>query len=156
MASCEKCWRDAYARMQMLGGSQAEHYEALITKRELANEVCSPEEQAGPYWDEERQIDNRKHQSPDSLSCCNMHNRNCEPPYELCCDQCSEREHPGHRTTECIAPDLSGKGKTRSVSKPRPDESFDDYYERVSIAAALRRFSQAVANCWEEFKGTIR
>lgn len=39
--------------------------------------------------------------------CCDMHNRNCEPPSELCCWECTEIEHPRHQTTDCIAPDLS-------------------------------------------------
>jgi hypothetical protein len=27
------------------------------------------------------------------LSCCDMHNRNCEPPSELCCPRCAEAAH---------------------------------------------------------------
>jgi hypothetical protein len=51
--------------------------------------------------------------------CCDLHNRNCEPPSELCCDQCSEWDHPSHASgTECIAPDLSGNGPTPAT----PDE----------------------------------
>lgn len=43
--------------------------------------------------------------------CCDLHNRNCEPPSELCCERCTEGAHPGHRDgTACIAPDLSGNG----------------------------------------------
>ena len=39
--------------------------------------------------------------------CCDLHNRNCEPPSELCCWQCTEAVHPAHRDgSECIAPDL--------------------------------------------------
>jgi hypothetical protein len=28
--------------------------------------------------------------------CCDMHNRHCEPPSELCCWQCTEADHPRH------------------------------------------------------------
>lgn len=45
----------------------------------------------------------------DARRCCDLHNRNCEPPCELCCEECTEAAHPGHRDgSECIAPDLSG------------------------------------------------
>jgi len=40
--------------------------------------------------------------------CCDLHNRNCEPPSELCCWECTEATHPDHRDgSACIAPDLS-------------------------------------------------
>lgn len=28
--------------------------------------------------------------------CCDMHNQHCEPPAELCCNRCSEANHPFH------------------------------------------------------------
>jgi len=28
--------------------------------------------------------------------CCDMHNRHCEPPSELCCWKCTEADHPRH------------------------------------------------------------
>lgn len=59
MASCEKCWGDAYTRMRMLGGSQVDHYDTLTIERDLAKTVCTPREQAGQWWDEERQVDTR-------------------------------------------------------------------------------------------------
>jgi hypothetical protein len=35
--------------------------------------------------------------------CCKHHNGNCEPPYELCCDECSEVDHPRHGDkSECV------------------------------------------------------
>jgi hypothetical protein len=50
--------------------------------------------------------------SHDKLPCCDMHNRNCEPPYELCCERCTEAAHGllGVHSdgSACIAPDLSG------------------------------------------------
>ncbi len=40
--------------------------------------------------------------------CCDLHNRHCEPPSELCCWQCTEAGHPEHAEgSTCIAPDLS-------------------------------------------------
>lgn len=42
---CEKCWGDAYVRMNMLGGCQAEHYEKLLKERK--DKPCTPEEQRG-------------------------------------------------------------------------------------------------------------
>ena len=39
------------------------------------------------------------------LPCCDMHNRNCEPPSELCCHECTEVDHPGHQWIgPCSAP----------------------------------------------------
>ena len=46
MASCEKCWGDAYMRYRCdPSKSQAEHYGDLI--RERKDNPCTPEEQAG-------------------------------------------------------------------------------------------------------------
>ena len=47
--------------------------------------------------------------------CCDLHGRNCEPPWELCCGGCTEDSHDaiGFRTgthadgTRCSRPDLS-------------------------------------------------
>lgn len=33
MTACEKCWQDAYVRARTLGGSQADHYRALLAER---------------------------------------------------------------------------------------------------------------------------
>jgi hypothetical protein len=45
MASCEKCWGDAYVKSLYTGYSQAECYNKLLKERE--NNPCTPEEQAG-------------------------------------------------------------------------------------------------------------
>mgnify|MGYP003405464791 len=46
MASCEKCWTDAYFRVfENPMKSQAQHYQDLIDERE--DTPCSPEDQAG-------------------------------------------------------------------------------------------------------------
>ena len=37
------------------------------------------------------------------LGCCDLHNRNCEPPSELCCRDCTEANHPMHSPGErCV------------------------------------------------------
>lgn len=56
MSSCEKCWTDSYDRGD--GDSQYERYSVLLKERE-AN-PCTPEQQAGQWWDEDKQIDTRK------------------------------------------------------------------------------------------------
>jgi len=46
MASCEKCWGDAYTRTHTNPTkSQAEHYQDLINERK--ENPCTPEQQAG-------------------------------------------------------------------------------------------------------------
>lgn len=45
---------------------------------------------------------------PASCSC-DLHGRTCEPPSELCCENCTEARHPYHVDGSiCSAPDLSG------------------------------------------------
>lgn len=42
-------------------------------------------------------------------TCCDLHGRNCEPPSELCCRECTEAAHPTHTDgSTCSNPDLSG------------------------------------------------
>lgn len=61
--------------------------------------------------------------SIDKAKCCDLHGRNCEPPSELCCDQCTEAHHgihgdppnfdtvsSHHDGSVCSNPDLSGFG----------------------------------------------
>jgi hypothetical protein len=58
--SCEKCWKDAYSRVRAdTSKSQARHYEALLKERHQQKDICTPEEQAGDYWDKDKQIDTR-------------------------------------------------------------------------------------------------
>ena len=45
MASCEKCWSDAYLRSRSSGKDQYECYIELISER--AHNPCTPEQQAG-------------------------------------------------------------------------------------------------------------
>lgn len=58
MPACEKCWADAYRRaMNDPSRTQFQHYSDLLKERE--DTPCSPKDQAGEWWDEERQIDRR-------------------------------------------------------------------------------------------------
>ncbi len=46
-----------------------------------------------------------------TITCCDLHGRNCEPPSELCCEGCTETTHPGHADgSTCSNPDLSSYG----------------------------------------------
>ena len=57
MSACEKCWGDAYMRMLSSGKGQQECYNELLAERK--EKPCSAQEQAGQFWDEEKQIDRR-------------------------------------------------------------------------------------------------
>ena len=58
MSSCEKCWADAYMRMlSQPTKSQSEHYRGLLEERK--DNPCTPREQAGQFWSEEKQCDRR-------------------------------------------------------------------------------------------------
>jgi len=57
MASCEKCWYDAY-ELQDCEENHYETYNRLIKERK--DNPCSEIEQAGQFWDEERKVDIRK------------------------------------------------------------------------------------------------
>ena len=58
MSSCEKCWGDAFMReFNHPMKSQTEHYRDLLKERK--DNPCTPKEQAGQFWDEEKQCDSR-------------------------------------------------------------------------------------------------
>lgn len=58
MSACEKCWGDAYIRfLNNPFHDQTKHYHNLLEVRK--NNPCSPEEQAGQWWDKEKQCDKR-------------------------------------------------------------------------------------------------
>ena len=61
---CLKCWRDCAAgpdgHYPHGHESQAAGYAALLAEREAASLACTPEEQAGEYWDPVRKVDTRK------------------------------------------------------------------------------------------------
>ncbi len=58
MAACEKCWTDAYDPSSTK--SQAERYRELVEERTASGRICTPKQQAGDWWDEEKQCDTRK------------------------------------------------------------------------------------------------
>ena len=50
---------------------------------------------------------------PAAAVCCDLHGPKCEPPSELCCEECTERSHPRHSDgSACSNPDLSGARAT--------------------------------------------
>jgi hypothetical protein len=57
MAVCEKCWRDSFKMMMATGKPQHKCYQELLESRK--NSPCSPKEQAGEWWDEEKKKDRR-------------------------------------------------------------------------------------------------
>jgi len=59
MACCEKCWGQAHLRSICTGKSQVDCYAEIIKEKELTNNICTPKEQAGMYWDKEYQCDTR-------------------------------------------------------------------------------------------------
>lgn len=68
--------------------------------------------------------------------CCGLHGRNCEPPGELCCGDCTEADHPGHqRLGPCSNPDLS-------------PSSLDEARKiAAAVAAERERLRLAVLGC---------
>lgn len=58
MSACEKCWQDAYLKSRLGFRSQSECYHKLLEERK--DNPCTPQEQAGQWWDEEKQCDSRK------------------------------------------------------------------------------------------------
>jgi hypothetical protein len=41
--------------------------------------------------------------------CCDLHNAHCEPPSDLCCNQCTEAAHPYHHPAyPCVLGRLEG------------------------------------------------
>lgn len=58
MPCCEKCWGDAYILSILSHKTQYECYKELIKER--IDNPCSEKEQAGEFWDEDKQIDIRK------------------------------------------------------------------------------------------------
>ena len=55
---CEKCWGDAYTRSRCNGKLQGDNYNDILAER--INNPCTPEEQAGQYWNKEKSCDIRK------------------------------------------------------------------------------------------------
>ena len=60
MSCCEKCWGDAYMTSINTHRSQSECYHEILEERNATQTACSPKEQAGQWWDEEKQKDSRE------------------------------------------------------------------------------------------------
>lgn len=56
MATCEKCWGDAYLRSLWNGKDQPTNYHEILAEREASGEVCSQIEQDGQFY-EKRQAE---------------------------------------------------------------------------------------------------
>jgi len=54
---CEKCWADAASRVYGTGRDQYKAYKELLEERK--DHPCTPQEQAGAWWNEENQRDSR-------------------------------------------------------------------------------------------------
>lgn len=68
MARCEKCWKEASFRHRVSGegDSVTEVYNKILDEQDGSE--CSPQEQAGAWWDEELQLDRRlKEEKMDGL-----------------------------------------------------------------------------------------
>lgn len=63
MTCCEKCWEDAFDLSLTKGLNQMEAYKLLIEERKDA--PCSPQEQAGQFWDTETKKRRVKEAIPD-------------------------------------------------------------------------------------------
>lgn len=57
MPSCEKCWEDASSKSRLTGKDIVKCYNEILESRKY--NPCTPKEQAGQFWDEEKQIDKR-------------------------------------------------------------------------------------------------
>ena len=57
MPCCEKCWADAALKSLSTHRSQTECYFELLKERK--DNPCTPREQAGEWWDEEKKCDKR-------------------------------------------------------------------------------------------------
>lgn len=61
MSACEKCWADAYMiALNDRTVDQGEAYHNLVLSRTTHGPACTPREQAGQFWDEEKQRDSRE------------------------------------------------------------------------------------------------
>lgn len=55
---CEKCWGDAWGRVICDSSKTiSQHYLDLLEERK--NRPCTSQQQAGQFWDEQKQIDTR-------------------------------------------------------------------------------------------------
>ncbi len=60
--TCEKCWAEAYRMSIGNGKMQYLNYNVLLKER--AAHPCTPQEQAGQFWDDEKQRDKRFNPHP--------------------------------------------------------------------------------------------
>ena len=66
-----------------------------------------------------------------AVPCCDLHNRNCEPPGDLCCGECTEYHHGLHACSNnpmavshhdgstCVLQPQGGGGPSNTPTDPR-------------------------------------
>lgn len=59
--------------------------------------------------------------------CCDLHGRNCEPPPELCCWQCTEARHCG----------WTASNGAQRYGHPAGEECSNPNLSRLTLAEAL-------------------
>lgn len=64
------------------------------------------------------------------MRCCDLHNRNCEPPSELCCGECTEAHHGIHADPPNYDRVLSSHHDGSKCSNP-------DHYGRPAPAITI-------------------
>jgi hypothetical protein len=65
--------------------------------------------------------------------CCDLHGRNCEPPGDLCCENCTEARHVGWEDSKGVMRYVHPAGETCS----NPDLSPNSLAEAAKIDAAV-------------------
>lgn len=75
---------------------------------------------------------------------CDLHGRTCEPPSELCCEKCTETQHPDHADgSACSAPDLSGSHMATAVEialRVEVDRLAELVASRTAVFEAARAY----------------
>ena len=70
MIYCERCWEDAYGMMRYTGRPQSECYTNILKLRKNRGELCTQEQQAGKFWDKEKQCDIRLNKYVHNIDVC--------------------------------------------------------------------------------------
>lgn len=84
-------WRPIRVRVTIPGHPIAEFFDAL------AAAVGDPTGEVLPAIE-----DDPVAKALGIVRCCDGHGVTCEPPSELCCRHCTERNHPDHPNVDCV------------------------------------------------------
>jgi hypothetical protein len=121
VSTCEKCWADASADAHHRGGTTTDHYHRLLKER--AESPCTPEEQAGQFWDAKHRCDLRIYTPPSHT---NPNNGG------------DEMQGPGGQTAVDVPPARDPIEELFTYHKPSPEQE-EQYKEIRSAAKALVR-----------------